>query len=170
MIERSFEFDLYEDEKLKVIYFGTIDAIFYNKEFGTTFVCDHKTTSALGKEFFNRLRPNHQYTGYVMAAQRVFGLNTSGFMVNGIQVAKTKQEFSRQFTERDEEDFSTFKITVLDAVDKWLRYNKSEIFPINAPNPCAAYGGCQFIEACSSPYKLRETILNNKYRGKNAIS
>jgi PD-(D/E)XK nuclease superfamily len=163
MIERTFEFVLHENETDKVIYFGTIDAVLYNKEFGTTFVCDHKTTSALGKEFFNRLRPNHQYTGYIMAANEVLGIKTNQFMVNGIQVAKTKQEFSRQFTERDQEDFEMFKLSVLDAVARWHSYNNAGLFPINAPNPCASYGGCQFIEACSTPAHMRETILANKY-------
>ena len=164
-VEREISFELFRDDSLIIRYFGTIDMIVKNQITGQIMIADHKTTASLGSQFYNRIKPNHQYTGYVMAAQRALGMNTNLFLVNGIQVAKTKAEFARQVTDRNLEDFNDLEATVLFAVRNLLEAIQADNFPMFAPNPCTNYGSCQYLDICSSPAKLRETIIESKYQG-----
>lgn len=164
LVECPLDFIIYEDSQVQIEYFGTIDAILRNKHSGLIMVADHKTTARLGTEFYNRIKPNHQYTGYLMAAQRKLGLDTNLFLVNGIQVAKTKQEFARQVTDRTEEDFQEFTAAVVNGVRQLLEAIDSDNFPLYAPNPCSNYGSCQFLPICSSPSSLRESIIRSSFK------
>lgn len=163
-IERTFSFLLHETPEIEIHYFGTIDVILHNVSTGTILITDHKTTAALGKEFYNRLKPNHQYTGYIMGAQEVFKLPTNLFMINGIQVAKTKTEFARQVTDRSPEDLKEFKSAVIEVTKRWLSASYLNEYPMSAPNPCSMYGGCQFLDVCSAPSQLRENIISARWR------
>lgn len=163
LIERDVEFRMYDDENVCINYFGTVDAVLRNANTGQLMVVDHKTTAALGKEFYNRIKPNHQYTGYIMGMRKVYGIDTNLFMVNAIQVAKTKCEFARQVTERTEEDFNELRGAVVHAVRTFLSARETNFWPQHAPHPCSNYGGCQFLDICSAPDKLRETIIGAKY-------
>lgn len=159
MTEVSFSFRMQESPFLVIEYFGTIDCILVAQD-GDILPFDHKTTSALGTEFFNRVKPNHQYTGYVMGARKALGLDVNALCVNGIQVAKTKHEFARQTTVRTEDDFQELEQAVIVMVNSWLnRIN----FPMTTPGPCAQYGGCQFLDLCSAPKELREGIKKVKW-------
>ena len=162
-VEKEVEFKLYEDSRVVINYHGTIDMIVRNKISGHILVCDHKTTATLGSQFYNRIKPNHQYTGYVMAAQRCLGINTNMFLVNGIQVAKTKAEFARQTTERNLEDFNEMTSAVVASVYNLLGAIDSNNFPMSAPSSCTNYGSCAYLDICSSPGALRETIIQSKY-------
>lgn len=159
MVEREFQFTMIEDEQIKVEYFGTIDLIFKHRDTGVIMVADHKTTSALGAEFYNRIKPNHQYTGYVMGAQRALGIETNLFMVNGLQVASTKQAFARQITERNKPDFDQLVEAVRFQALSWARAQEAKVFVQSAPNPCANYGGCLYHKICELPESLKENVI-----------
>lgn len=163
MIERLIAFTIHEDANLKIEYFGTIDVVLENLDTGIKLVVDHKTTAQLGQPFYSRIKPNHQYTGYVQAARMVLGIDTNSFMVNGIQVAKTKSEFARQITERNDEDFEELRISVVNAVRNYLHAKATNAWPMTAPGPCSNYGNCQFLEVCSVPNKLKHAVLSSKY-------
>lgn len=161
LIERMVTFRIYDNFDLAIDYFGTIDVILENRQTGVVAVTDHKTTSQLGKEFYNRVKPNHQYTGYVMGAEQALGIESRIFMVNGIQTAKTKQEFARQFTNRNEEDFEELTNSVEFAVRNYIRALESGKWTQNAPQPCTMYGGCQFIKACEVPENIRANVIRS---------
>lgn len=163
MVERNVSFLMHEEPGLEIHYFGTIDVILRNTETGVLLVTDHKTTSALGQEFYNRCKPNFQYTGYVLAAKSALGLDTNLFMINGIQVAKTKASFARQITERTEEDFDELRVAVRHNVMRWLEATSTESFPMAPPNPCASYGGCQYLRICEVPHKLKENVIRSLF-------
>lgn len=164
-IEKECEFTIHEDDEKVIVFHGTIDIILKNSLSKQIFIADHKTTAALGSAFYNRIKPNHQYTGYILAAQKCLGIKTDSFLVNGIQVAKTKCEFARQSTERNEEDFAELKNSVVEAVERMLKAIKNENFPMNSPNACNNFGSCQYYDICSSPKQLKETIIKSKYEG-----
>lgn len=167
IIERECEFVIHEDEEKVVVFHGTIDVVLRSAISGQIFVSDHKTTASLGSQFYNRIKPNHQYTGYILAARECLGIETDAFMVNGIQVAKTKSEFARQPTQRNEEDFVEFKEAVIEAVERILHAQMVDKFPMSSPQACSNYGACQYLDVCSAPKVLRETILNSKYKTGN---
>lgn len=159
-IERRVSFTIFDSPGLKIDYFGTIDLILQNKETGIVMVADHKTTHALGTEFYQRCKPNWQYCGYVLAAQKVLGLSTNQFMVNGIQVAKTKQEFARQVVSFDESDFADFKLALVTRVKQYIYAKENNEWPMTAPGPCSNYGGCQFLKVCEVPDSIKQNVIN----------
>ena len=83
-LEKECEAVIHEDSEKVIILFGTIDVIFRNLITGSILPGDHKTTAALGDQFYKRVKPNHQYTAYIYLCQEALGLDVSDFMVNGI--------------------------------------------------------------------------------------
>lgn len=169
MIERRFEFKLWENDNHVINYFGTIDAVLLDQQINKLVVCDHKTTSMLGNQFFDRFKPNHQYSGYVMGAKQVLDIDTDSFMINAIRVSATNPEFARQMTTRNDEDFAEMRINVIHAITNWCNFNLHNEFPMTAPTPCTNYGKCQYHDLCSVPKNMREQIINVKYGENNAI-
>jgi hypothetical protein len=163
LIERDFEFRMYEGDDYILDYFGTIDAILQHQDTGEIMCVDHKTSHALGKEFIARAKPNHQFTGYIEGARRALGIDTHLFMVNGIQVAKTKCEFMRIVTERDQDDFKELFQAVGRAVGEYTACLELDTWPMSAPTACTMWGGCQFLDACSIPKAMRENVISSKW-------
>lgn len=172
-IERSFTYRLFEGSDLTVDIFGTIDFAFRHLVTGEIIIGDHKTSSFLsfgGQSYFDRDKPNHQYTMYALGARRVFGINTDNFMVNVVEVKarpKTKAakgvSFPRQITKRTEEDFNETTEAIMDSVFRYLTSVKVNRWPIGGVDACNKFGGCQFKQVCASPKSMRETILKNKF-------
>lgn len=168
-VERQCNFILYDKPELQIEYFGTIDLVVRHSQTGELLVCDHKTSSVVGSEFYNRLKPNHQYTGYLMGAHEM-GIKTDSFLVNCIQVKekpKTSRgsppHFPRQVTTRDFDDYTEFSIAVYEAVQLYLKTMQEDAWPIGHTNACATYGGCHYLPICSAPKSMRENILKAKF-------
>lgn len=168
--ERTGEIILHEEPGLRIILFGTIDVILKNLADQRALPTDHKTTSIVGSDFFNRLKPNHQYTGYLLIAQRALNLPTNEFLVNALQVkAKplttrgSAPNFTRQTTSRSELDIAEFTQSVIYAVKSYLDWMRTNTWPIGHVDACTMYGGCQFLEVCSAPSQLRENLLAAKF-------
>ena len=171
-VERDFSFTLYEDDKLEIEYFGRIDLVLRNSGTGNLLVCDHKTSSIVGNDFYNRLKPNHQYTGYLLGTKKCYALDTDSFLVNCLQVKarpRTKYgqapHFPRQITVRSEDDYAEFRETVRDSVRNYLYFSENGIWPMGSTSICANYGGCMFLQVCAAPETLRENILKSKFKG-----
>lgn len=170
VVEREFEVVLWEDAKLRIVLFGTIDFVLKNKLTGEILTGDHKTSSQMGPDFFNRLKPNHQYTGYLLGAHRTLGVSSEHFLVNGIQ-SKSRPvtarggppTFTRQITRRDPADFAEFHFVVREAVGNYLRWLETDRWPLGNVDSCAQWGGCTFLDVCSAPTELRDNILQNKF-------
>lgn len=156
------ELTMADGTQVVIVYFGTIDVVLQHRDSGVICVADHKTTSALGQEFYQRCKPNHQYSGYVWLAQQSLGIDTKMFMINGIQTAKTKTEFARQITERTGDDFQELHMAVYQAVDRFLRAENFG-YPMTAPNPCSMYGGCQYRKICELPEALKPQVIKLEY-------
>lgn len=154
---------------------GQIDVVLRNTKTGTILPADHKTSSIVGPDFYNRLKPNHQYTGYLLGAREVLGLDTDSFLVNCIQV-KPKPvtsrgqppHFPRQVTKRTAEDFQEFYDVLAEAVTNYMQWDATGIWPLGPVNACTHYGGCQFLDVCAAPKSLRENMLNVKFMKGNS--
>lgn len=170
VVERGFSTELLDSADMRIELFGTIDFVLRNVATGELLPGDHKTTSMLGGDFLNRIRPNHQYTGYLIGAQRALGLTTSNFLVNGLQVKSrplTKRggppNFTRQITTRTEEDFLEFKQAVVFACTNYVTASEEDVWPLGHVDACANYGGCPYLDVCSAPNQLRSNILEAKF-------
>lgn len=171
--ERQFSLIVYEDDKLIIELFGTIDFVFQHRLTKEILPGDHKTTSSLsfgGSSYYDRDRPNLQYSCYAMGIRRVFGLHSDQFLVNMIEVkAKPKTSkgsppsFPRQLTLRDEDDFSELTDCIYEAVTSYLKWKRNGKWPMGPLSACNLYGGCNFKAVCSAPTSMRETILKAKF-------
>lgn len=170
LTERFVSCTFHETERLRVTLFGTIDFILKNEATGEILPGDHKTSSQMGSDFFNRVKPNHQYTGYAWLAQRALGITSENFLVNGIGVKARPltarggpPTFTRQITRRTTADFAEFSDVLLYAVENFLRWQGSGVWPLGHVDACANFGGCSFLEVCSAPNQLRENILESRF-------
>lgn len=172
-IERTFSYRIHEDTSLVIDVFGTIDFAFRHTVTGEVLVGDHKTTSQLyfgGSSYYDRDKPNHQYTLYMLGANKVLGLKTDSFMVNVIEVKEKPKrpqtpgpKFPRQITKRTEEDFDEVREVIMKVVRDYLEAIETEVWPMGGVDACGKYGGCQFRQVCAAPRVMRETLLMNKF-------
>jgi hypothetical protein len=172
-IERMFTLRVYEDDSLAIDIFGTIDFCFKHTVTGDLLLGDHKTASFLnfgGQSYFDRDKPNHQYTMYALGAREVFGINTENFVVNVVEVkAKPKTKaakgvsFPRQITKRTDEDFAEMKETLIWNVKNYISFIEQNLWPQGGVDACNKFGSCQYKQVCASPQSLRQTLLENKF-------
>ncbi len=174
MVERRVEYEIYADDALVINCFGTIDVVLENVNNGNIIVCDHKTSSMVRSGFYNRLKPNDQYTLYLLGCREDLKLDTNMFMVNCLEVkAKPKTargsapSFPRQTTPRSEEDYTDFRRTVVSKVKEYLFYLHDNFFPRGTTNACAMYAGCQYLEVCSANSVIRENIIAANFNERN---
>ncbi len=157
--------------QVKIELFGTIDAILRSEVTGQILIADHKTASSL-YGFYDKINPNFQYTGYVLAAREALGIDTNTFLVNALQVKSppktargSEPEFARQVTERSEEDFTELRKAVEHAVRGFLLASEAKYFPMSASGACTAfYGACRYIQICGAPAQLRENIISANFQ------
>lgn len=173
-IERTFSMTVWDQHDLVVEVFGTIDFIFISTADGSILPGDHKTASSLGfggSSYYDRDKPNHQYTLYSWAARDVFGVPSGEFLVNVIEVkAKPKTargagpSFPRQVTRRDQDDYDELKEVIMKTVWDYLGAKNSGVWPLGPIGACSSYGACQFKAVCSAPKSLRPNILSAKFK------
>lgn len=167
MTERFCEIVLHDSPTLKITYFGTLDVILKNTQTNLILPGDHKTFSSNPSDFYKRVKPNHQYTGYVMLANEALGLSCDTFLVNGLQVKPRPvtarggpPNFPRQPTRRTAEDIAEFKQAVVWACEQYAAAMKSGFWAMGDVNACAMYNGCQFQKVCEVPKSIRESVLS----------
>lgn len=171
MVERDFTFTFHEDSQLKIELFGRIDMVLRNEATGQILPGDHKTSSQMGADFFNRIKPNHQYTGYLLGARKCLGVTDEHFLINGIQ-SKARPltsrggppTFTRQITRRSTEDFMEFFDVVFWATQSFLKWDAQNVWPLGTVDACSSWGGCGFLDVCSAPNELRSNILEAKFQ------
>jgi hypothetical protein len=165
-------------------YAGKIDRVFELQ--GLYYVEDHKTTSALGANYFYQFDPSNQMMGYAVLAQELTGLPIAGVRINAHGVLKTQDKFERKIVTYSQPRLAEWKHNY----NMWVgRLENSmallkpeyigneelsmgvrdedrvllEAFP-HQFNACAAkYGMCQYAEVCTSPPHLRKRIIDFEY-------
>lgn len=173
-LERKFTVPVYSDQTLDIELFGTIDFAFRDVRTNQIILGDHKTTSALGwgsqGSYFDREKPNLQYSCYVYGAKEAYGLDSQNFMVNIIEVKlrpKTEKakgpSFPRQITSRTEDDLLEMKEALIYYVMKFLESTRTGQFPLGPVGACNSYGSCQYRTVCAAPKSIRPNILNAKF-------
>lgn len=138
---------------------GTIDLVVEDTFSGDLLVMDHKTSRSLGQEFINKHRMSAQFAGYCFAVSALTGRNVDRYIVNGIQVAKTKQTIFRLVG-----DISSYQksLYMADVEFKVKNYVNDSLKVRALDSQCSAYGGCPFLDACSASHQdLATNLLNS---------
>jgi len=171
LVEAMYSHDIVDKPDLLITLFGTVDAIMKNTDTGQIVVVDHKTSGRIDNSFFNRVKPNHQFTAYIHLAQQCLGLDTQNFMINGFEIkAKPKTprgkgpSFVNPLTNRTPEDIENFIKSTEYFVRQYLGWVDDGFFPYGPVDSCSNYGKCSFHDVCTSPEVIKESIIQCNYK------
>lgn len=154
-VERTFEVPFSDNLNIT----GTIDLVVEDNSTGNLIVMDHKTSRSLGTEFINKYRMNAQMAGYCFAVSCLTGKKVDTYIINGIQVAKTKQTIFRLENNISFHQKLEFLSDVEFKINSYLSDQKKSR---SLDSQCSAYGGCPFLDACSaSSEDLATNYLNS---------
>lgn len=132
-----------------LIYSGRADMI--ARYAGALWVLDDKTTSSLGASWPNQWPLRSQFTAYTWAAHSA-GIQTSGVLVRGVSILKTKYDTMQVFTNRHQWEIDRWLEQVVRDVERMKRAWESGEWDWNLDNACTEYGGCVFAsQVCKSP-------------------
>jgi hypothetical protein len=177
VVERRVSMPVFSSPLLNIELFGTIDFVMKSEVSGQILPGDHKTASSL-YDFYDKISPNFQYTGYLWACREVLGYDTDLFLVNALQVKRppktargSEPDFARQITQRTQEDYDELKSALIDSVTSFLRNRERNYFPMSATGACTArYGSCTYRDVCAAPAQLRENIISAKFAATGHIA
>jgi hypothetical protein len=119
---------------------------------GDIYIMDDKTTGTLGEKWASQWRLRAQFTGYTWAAHQ-YGIKAKGIIIRGISIQKTQNKTIQAFEYRPtwmiERWYEEFLRQTQHAVDTFESGKWSHDGQFN--NQCATYGGCSYINLCTSP-------------------
>ena len=144
-----------------IIYGGRFDLLGYYDNLNA--VIDEKTTTALGASWANQWKMRGQMLGYVWAA-RQSGVDVRHAVIRGIAILKTKFN-TLPVIESGYQDYmlDRWYYSMVKKVDRMVRYyndtqkmlraggNPENPWPMSFSTACTNYGGCAFVDLCTSP-------------------
>ena len=123
---------------------------------GSTYVMDHKTTTMLGKYYFEQYFPHWQIMIYTLAGKQYFD-DCSGAYIDALFVGKASR-FERRPLMLTDYELEAAIPELLEHVHTWEAAQKrlladtksaNTICPRSAiPEACAVYSGCEYKELC----------------------
>ncbi len=152
-----------------VTYSGRIDLV--AEMDNGPYVIDHKATTMP-----NAIvpKPNHQFTGYVFATVKKYGLEIKGAMANIVGIFKSKREFLRPTTRRTEQDINTWKCWFISTAKKiQLALEATEtidcdptIWFSQEPRSCYNFFRiCPYIDLCNCNDRcMRERLIEGLFK------
>lgn len=112
-------------------------------------VRDWKTTG-MKRDWSKTFNPDHQFTGYVWAANILSGRSVQGVIVDIVYNIKTKgPEFHPTLANRSNNDIEHWLEWVEDELATFRKQMVTGIWPMRT-SACNDYGGCFFREACNT--------------------
>jgi len=128
------------------IFSGTLDQVVeWNNRL---WVRDFKTVGRK-EDWHEKYNPEHQFTGYVWAAQILSGRKIEGTIVDVVYNIKTKgPEFHPTLANRSTGDIELWLEWVESEYDSYEKCVKTGIWPMRT-TACGDYGGCFFRACCN---------------------
>lgn len=131
-----------------VLYTGRSDLI---AEFaGGVYVVDEKTTSSLGPSWSRQWEMRSQFTGYNWAA-REHKIPTSGTIIRGVSILKTKYDTQQVITNRAGWEIDRWLEQVVRDLRRMQQCWEEGYWDYALDGACTEYGGCPFVNVCKSP-------------------
>lgn len=152
MVEFSFALPLAEDllhpvTGEPILYAGRADMVATYA--GALSIYDDKTTSQLGMSWGNQWTRRSQFSAYSWAA-REYGMPVSQIVVRGIAILKTSINHAQSITVRTPHNVAEWHTQVIRDIRRAIECYNSDYFDVNLSDACSSYGGCGFLQACTS--------------------
>lgn len=153
---------LHPDSGDPLIFCGRTDAIVLYAS--GTYALDDKTTSQLGASWQSQWPLRGQFIGYTWALRQL-GIQTSGAIVRGVSILKTKYDTQQAVINvpkwlSDE----WYKDTLEELRQAVHLYQSQGRFRKNFSEACNEYGGCQYKQVCtlSQPDEWLQTYFEHR--------
>lgn len=130
-----------------IIYTGRFDMI--GEYAGGLYIVDEKTTKQLGAQWSKQWNLRSQFTGYCWASQR-YGYDVAGAIVRGIAIRKTGFDHAEAITYRPKWLIEMWQQQLVRDVNRMIECWRTDTWDKTLDEACASYGGCLFMDACSS--------------------
>lgn len=130
-----------------ILYTGRSDMV--AERAGGIYVYDEKTTTSLGQSWTKQWEMRSQFSGYEWAARRQ-GIKTSGSIVRGVSILKTKYDTLEVPTYRSDYELDRFEHQLTRDVQRMIRMWEEGYWDYSLDGGCTEYGGCTFTRVCKS--------------------
>ena len=150
-----------------ILYTGRFDML--GDYLDGVWAVDEKTTSYLGKTWYNNWPLRSQLTGYVWAA-RESGFDCAGALIRGVALRKTGFDFADSPQPRPDWMIQRWRQQVIRDVRRMIENWREGYFDYALDNACTDYGGCTFQEICTSPHPDRWLEANFSRRVWNPLT
>lgn len=130
-----------------ILYTGRADML--AERAGSVYVYDEKTTTSLGAQWAKAWEMRSQFTGYEWAAKRQ-GIKTSGSIIRGVSILKTKYDTLEVATYRSAYEIDRWEEQAVRDIQRMLRMWNEGYWDFNLDGACTEYGGCSFLSVCKS--------------------
>lgn len=130
-----------------ILYVGKMDAI--NNYAGGVYITDEKTTTQLGPSWSRQWDLRGQFTGYGWGCAKA-GIRVDGAIVRGVSILKTKYETQQAITYRPEWQIDRWYDETCAWIEAMIQSYKSGRFLHDFSDTCASYGGCSFVQICTT--------------------
>jgi len=130
-----------------ILYAGRADMVATYA--GALSIYDDKTTSSLGTTWGNQWTRRSQFGAYCWAAAQ-YNMPISQVVVRGIAILKTSINHAQAITHRLPHHVTEWHFQVQRDIHRAIECWKEGYFDYNLGESCASYGGCGFLQACTS--------------------
>lgn len=131
-----------------ILYGGRFDMLGSYKD--SIWICDEKTTTALGDAWRTNWKLASQITGYIWAS-REFGYNVQGAFIRGVGVLKRDTTHLQVIETRDRWMIERWLRQLVKDVEALKKAWTEDDWSMNLDGSCSSYGGCAFSDLCLSP-------------------
>ena len=113
-------------------------------------VVDEKTTTQLGKTWFNQWVLRGQLTGYCWAALD-YGYPVVGAIIRGLAIRKRDYGHAQAISVRPKWQIDRWYKQLCFDVERMIQCWERGYFDYALDHACTEFGGCLFLDVCSSP-------------------
>lgn len=130
-----------------ILYTGRADMI---AEFaGGVYIVDEKTASSLGPSWSRQWEMRSQFTGYQWAT-RCAGVTTTGTIIRGVSILKTKYDTQQAVTYRAGWEIDRWLEQTCRDIERLMKMWETGWYDFAMDHACAEYGGCSMTQICKS--------------------
>jgi hypothetical protein len=161
----------YQDTKKEthsfcVIYTGKIDLIV--KKNLQIFTLDHKTAFQFGQTFWQEQQMSAQHVGYCDSADKILGLTTSGYIVNGMRTRKLggkthplpyDEDFERNIYYLTPERKKEWRNNLIHLIHELCDNVSRDYLPMKTKWCVGKYGPCPYFDICSLPNPIERKLV-----------
>lgn len=116
---------------------------------GAVTLYDDKTATALGDQWAKQWQRRGQFTGYCWAG-REYGIPITQVLARGIAILKTSIKHADALTVRTDHHIREWHAQFVRDIRRAIACWKEGYWDVNLSDGCSSYGGCAFLQPCTS--------------------